>query len=100
MARQVLILINIALGTAASIFIYLMLPYAGEKHPLPNCQPITATELFLFAAIPLVLVCLIVFLGVRLFPKQRMFSIVLFSAVPLMAILLGAYIFVSSTIQP
>lgn len=105
MAKQVLILINIALGIAASIFIYLMLPYAaaigcGEKHPLPNCQPITATELFLFIAMPLVLVCFIAFLGVRLFPKHRMFSIVLFSAVPVMAILLGAYIFVSSTIQP
>lgn len=105
MAKQVLILINIALGIAASIFILQMLPYAAaigreENHPVPNCQPIAATELFLFAAMPLVLIGFIVFLALRVFPKQRRLSIVLFSAVPLMAILLGGYIFVLSTTQP
>lgn len=101
MTKQVLILINIALAIAASIFIYQMLPYAsavgcGELNPVPNCQPLTQTKLLLCAVVPIVLVCVIVFSSARLFPMHHKLSKSLLFIVPIIAILLGVYIFVLS----
>lgn len=105
MNKQVLILINIVLAITASIFIYQMLPYAsavgcGELNPVPKCQPLTQTKLLFYSAMPLVLICFMAFLALRVFPKQRMVLNVLFSAVPVIAILIGGYILVLSAIQP
>ncbi|MBU0913157.1 MAG: hypothetical protein KKF22_11510 [Gammaproteobacteria bacterium] len=105
MTKQVLILINIALAIAASIFIYQMLPYAaaigcGDLNPVPNCQPLTQTKLLLYAVVPLVLVCAIAFCSVRLFSMRHKLSKGLLFVVPVWAILLGVYIFVLSATQP
>lgn len=99
MNKQVLILINVVLAISASIFIYQMLPYAsavscGESNPVPNCQALTQTKLLLYSAIPLVLICFMAFLALRVFPTRRMVSNVLFSVAPVIAILIGGYILV------
>ena len=105
MTKQVLILINIALAITASIFIYQMLPYAaavgcGELNPAPNCQPLTQTKLALYAMLPFFLVGAIAFCSVRLFPMQHKLSNGLLFIVPVLAILLGVYIFVLSATTP
>ena len=105
MNKYALIMINIALALAVSIFIYQILPYAaaiacGEIKPLPNCQPLTQIELYSFTVAPFVIVGSIIFFAVRLWFTQPKLSRVLLSILPVIATLLGVYIIVFSTTQP
>ena len=98
-------MINLVFALAVSIFIYQMLPYAaavacGELKPIPNCEPLSQTKLYSFMVAPFVIAGSIIFFAVRQWLSQPILSKVLLSIIPVMAILLGVYIIVSSTTQP